>query len=102
MSHIFVSYSRKDIDFAGRIVQALAENNLDTWIDWKSIPKGVDNLPITILVLRNYDRKHETNLADKARKIFIQFADAIVMADKNENPYETIAIAYFKEILNAE
>ena len=40
MSHIFVSYSRKDIDFADKIVQALAENSLDTWIDWKSIPKG--------------------------------------------------------------
>jgi len=42
MSHIFISYSRKDIDFASKIVQALAENNLDTWIDWKSIPKGED------------------------------------------------------------
>ena len=46
MSHIFISYSRKDIDFAGKIVQALAddgpEDKLDTWIDWKSIPKGED------------------------------------------------------------
>ena len=40
MSHIFISYSRKDIDFASKIVQVLAENNLETWIDWKSIPKG--------------------------------------------------------------
>ncbi len=42
MSHIFISYSRKDIDFAQKIVGALAANNLDTWIDWKSIPKGED------------------------------------------------------------
>lgn len=42
MPHIFISYSRKDIDFAGKIVKALAENDLDTWIDWKSIPKGED------------------------------------------------------------
>src|ERR1700752_964055 len=42
MSDIFISYARKDIDFAGKIVQALAENDLDTWIDWKSIPKGED------------------------------------------------------------
>ncbi|HZM20187.1 MAG TPA: toll/interleukin-1 receptor domain-containing protein, partial [Anaerolineales bacterium] len=42
MSHIFISYARKDIDYAGKIVQALAENDLDTWIDWKSIPKGED------------------------------------------------------------
>ena len=39
MSHIFISYSRKDIDYAGKIVQALAENDLDTWIDWEDIPK---------------------------------------------------------------
>jgi hypothetical protein len=42
MSHIFISYSRKDLDFAQKIVNALAENKLDTWIDWKSIPKGED------------------------------------------------------------
>ncbi len=40
MSHIFISYSRQDISIAGKIVNALANNNLDTWIDWKSIPKG--------------------------------------------------------------
>jgi len=42
MSHIFISYSRRDLDFAQRIVTTLADNNLDTWIDWKSIPKGED------------------------------------------------------------
>jgi WD40 repeat protein len=42
MSHIFVSYSRKDIEFAQRIVDSLAAQELDTWIDWKSIPKTVD------------------------------------------------------------
>jgi hypothetical protein len=42
MSHVFIEYSRKDIDFAQKIVDALASRGLDTWIDWKSIPKGVD------------------------------------------------------------
>jgi len=42
MSHIFISYSRRDLDFAQKIVDALGDNNLDTWIDWKSIPKGED------------------------------------------------------------
>ena len=42
MSHIFISYSRSDIVLASKIVQALADNNLDTWVDWKSIPKGED------------------------------------------------------------
>jgi hypothetical protein len=42
MPHIFISYSRRDLDFAQQIVDALADNALDTWIDWKSIPKGED------------------------------------------------------------
>ena len=42
MSHIFISYSRNDLDFAQRIVEALATQGLDTWIDWKSIPPTVD------------------------------------------------------------
>ena len=42
MSSIFISYSRKDIELARKIVDALAENDLDTWIDWQSIPKGED------------------------------------------------------------
>lgn len=42
MSHIFISYARKDIDFAERIVDALAAGNLENWIAWKSMPKGED------------------------------------------------------------
>jgi hypothetical protein len=42
MSFIFISYSRRDLDFAQRIVDALSEQHLDTWVDWKSIPKGED------------------------------------------------------------
>lgn len=42
MSQIFISYSRKDENFAEKIVQALAENDLDAWIDLESIPKGED------------------------------------------------------------
>lgn len=33
MSHIFISYARKDIDFAQRIVDALAAQGLDTWLN---------------------------------------------------------------------
>ena len=40
MSHIFISYARENLDNANRIVEALAKNAIDTWIDWKSIPKG--------------------------------------------------------------
>jgi formylglycine-generating enzyme required for sulfatase activity len=40
MSHIFISYSRKDLELARPIVAALAKDNLDIWIDWEDIPKG--------------------------------------------------------------
>src|SRR5574339_563060 len=40
MSDIFISYSRRDINLADRIVNSLAEYDLDTWVDWKNIPKG--------------------------------------------------------------
>ena len=40
MSQIFISYSRKDLAIAERIVDALAKHDLKPWIDWKSIPKG--------------------------------------------------------------
>ena len=42
MPHIFISYSRRDIDFVQQIVEALKAEDLDIWIDWNSIPKGED------------------------------------------------------------
>ena len=42
MAHIFISYSRRDLAFAQKIVDALAAQDLEMWIDWKSIPKGED------------------------------------------------------------
>jgi WD40 repeat protein len=40
MSQFFISYSRKDLDIAEKIINALAKDDLEPWIDWKSIPKG--------------------------------------------------------------
>jgi hypothetical protein len=42
MSHIFISYSRRDLEVTQRIVDALSQQELETWIDWRSIPKGED------------------------------------------------------------
>jgi len=42
MTDVFVSYSRKDIAFARLLHQALAENELETWIDWQDIPPSAD------------------------------------------------------------
>lgn len=42
MTHIFISHSRENLDFAREIVAAQVKYDLDTWINWKSIPKGKD------------------------------------------------------------
>jgi len=42
VTHIFISYSRKNLESAQNIVDALAEKEMKTWVDWKSIPSGED------------------------------------------------------------
>jgi hypothetical protein len=42
MAKVFISYSRKDIDFAKRLTGELQKSELDFWIDWEGIPPTVD------------------------------------------------------------
>ena len=42
MASLFISYSRKDIDFARRLTEAFKGQDLDFWIDWEGIPPTVD------------------------------------------------------------
>ena len=42
MAKIFVSYSRKDIEFAKKLTAELTKSELDYWIDWEGIPPTVD------------------------------------------------------------
>src|SRR6185503_16493094 len=42
MAKVFVSYSRKDIEFAKRLTAELQKGELDFWIDWEGIPPTVD------------------------------------------------------------
>ena len=42
MAKIFVSYSRKDIEFAKRLTGELQKSELDFWVDWEGIPPTVD------------------------------------------------------------
>ncbi len=61
----------------------------------------LDHLPSSIRLLLAYDQAHGTEFADKARMLFVQFAEALVKADNNEHPVEAIILANFKDILNA-
>lgn len=42
MAKVFVSYSRKDMEFAKRLTGELQKSDLDFWIDWEGIPPTVD------------------------------------------------------------
>jgi len=42
MASLFISYSRKDIDFARKLTEAFKGQELDFWIDWAGIPPTVD------------------------------------------------------------
>ena len=42
MAKVFVSYSRKDLEFAKRLTAELQKSGLDFWIDWEGIPPTVD------------------------------------------------------------
>ena len=42
MADVFISYSRKDIDFARRLVDALKNAGQEAWIDWQGIPYSAD------------------------------------------------------------
>lgn len=42
MTDVFISYSRKDSDFARRLTNELEKRNQDVWIDWQDIPRGAD------------------------------------------------------------
>src|SRR5512141_3097179 len=42
MTQVFISYSRRDKDFASKFTTALHKSELDTWIDWEDIPPVAD------------------------------------------------------------
>ncbi len=42
MTSLFVSYSRKDADFAHKLTDCFKDQNWDFWIDWEAIPPTVD------------------------------------------------------------
>ena len=61
----------------------------------------LDHVPSSIRLLKTYDQGHGTEYAGKAKSLFIQFAEAIVKADKQEDYGEDILLTNFKDVLNA-
>ena len=42
MSQLFISYSRKDINFVRKLFGALQAEKREAWVDWKSIPPSAE------------------------------------------------------------
>jgi len=42
MNQLFISYSRKDVEFARRITERFETEGLEAWVDWQDIPPSVD------------------------------------------------------------
>jgi WD40 repeat protein len=42
MTSLFISYSRKDVEYARKLTEAFKSQDLDFWIDWEGIPPTVD------------------------------------------------------------
>jgi len=60
----------------------------------------LDHIPPSIRLLQTYDQGHGTEYAGKAKRLFIQFAEAIVKADREEDFGESITLANFKDTLD--
>jgi hypothetical protein len=59
----------------------------------------LDHVPASIRVLRTYDEKHNTGYAARAVNLFIQFGEAVVKADQNQDFTESVLLENFIEIL---
>lgn len=42
MKQLFISYSRKDTEFAKQLTESFAAQNMEAWVDWQDIPPSVD------------------------------------------------------------
>ena len=61
----------------------------------------LDHVPASIRLLKAYDQGHATRFAEKAKSLFLQFAQAMIQADNQEDFGESITLANFKEVLEA-
>jgi stage V sporulation protein K len=65
----------------------------------RNILQKVNRTPATISYLEEYDSKHGTNYADKARNSLFQFANLIIKSDGKVTKAEEAALLRFKETL---
>ena len=60
---------------------------------------SIDHKPESVQYLERYDAEHGTEYAEKAKRVFIKVAQAVVMADEKEQFKETMTFLNFKAVL---
>jgi AAA+ superfamily predicted ATPase len=65
----------------------------------QKIMQNIDRTPVVISYLVEYDARHGTNQADKARNLLFQFANLVIKSDGAVTPIEEAALLKFKETL---
>jgi SpoVK/Ycf46/Vps4 family AAA+-type ATPase len=65
----------------------------------RNILQKVNRSPATVSYLEEYDSRHGTNYADKARNALFQFANLIIKSDGKVTNAEEAALLRFKETL---
>ena len=61
----------------------------------------LEEVPISLQLLLNYDREHATDYATKLKAMMFRFANALVKADGTVNDEEIKALSTYKELLNS-
>jgi SpoVK/Ycf46/Vps4 family AAA+-type ATPase len=64
-----------------------------------SIMQRLDRTPVIVSYLTEYDSRHGTNQAAKARSLLFQFANLVIKSDGTVTPTEEAALQKFKETL---
>ena len=63
------------------------------------IMQKIDRTPVVISYLEEYDARHGTNQAARARNLLFQFANLVIKSDGTVTPVEEAALQTFKESL---
>jgi hypothetical protein len=57
---------------------------------------SIDSLPPSTEYLLAYDRMHGSEYAEKARELFVRFAEAVIIVDRNVDAVESLISGNFK------
>ncbi len=112
LTNIDLKVSADELDFINEIRRAVYDKEIPLLnsSDYEELcreflhiyPKKrltIDQLPSSIRCLITYDQLHGTVYAEKARVLFLRFAEAMVSADQNEDSIESIILLNFKNTI---